>query len=183
MARIARSLTVSDGVSGGTARRVGGVAYRAVAASTAITGTTETEANFSEKYTIPAFSLAGGSVIRVRAQGIHTATTGAETHDILLKLGSTTVASKLTIDPADNDIFYLEAIIQIRTSGSSGTFVAAGTIATGATGSAAPAAFFKASTAVDTTAALDVAIAIDRQAAATDADSARLDLFVVEVIG
>ncbi len=122
-------------------------------------------------------------MIRVRAQGIHTATTGAETHSIGLALGSTTIVSKAAVDPATSDLFFIDATITIRTAGASGTMVATGLIATGASGSAAPAAFLLASTAVDTTGALVLGVFIDRQGTATDSDSARLDILAVDIVG
>jgi hypothetical protein len=178
------TVTTTDGVTSGTARRVGGVAYRSVAASAAITGTTETDTAFDAKYPIPADTLKAGTVLRVRAQGIYTATTGNETHTLALKIGSTALCSLTLIDPADNDLFYFDAVIQIRTAGAGGTMVACGTALTQAAtavGTAKP--WFIGSTAVDTTGAMDLAVFMDRQGTATDSDSARLDIFVVEVIG
>lgn len=157
-------------------------AYHQTAASAAITGTQEAETNFDKNVTIKANTLKVGSRIKIRAQGIHTATTLAETHTILLKLGTVTVASKAAIDPANNDIFYFDFEVIVRTIGAAGTIVGCGLIATGAGGSAAPAAAFLASTALDTTVDNVAAVAIDRQAAATDTDSARLDFLSVEVI-
>lgn len=155
--------------------------YAAVAASTAITGATETATLFSPQFSVPAGALEAGSVLRIRAQGIHTATTDAETHTIALKLGSITIASVAAVDPANDDMFYFDAIVVIRTAGASGTLVATGTLmaaAATAAGDAAP--FLLASTAIDTTAAHIVGVEIDRQASATDGDSARLDILVVE---
>lgn len=178
------AITTTDGIASGTARRVGGVAYVSTAASTAITGTTETETLFSTQYSLPANSLSAGSVIRVRAQGIHTATTGSETHSIILKIGSVAVCTIAAVDPADNDIFWFDATIVCRTNGATGTIVAAGTaMAAAATAAGDAAPFFLASTTLDTTGANIIGVAIDRQATATDSDSARLDVLVVEVIG
>lgn len=154
------------------------------AASAAITGTTETDTAFDQAFPIPANRLRAGSIVRVRAQGVHTATTGSESHTIALKLGSTVIASAASVDPANSDIFYFDAEIVVRTAGSSGTMVAAGTVlSTGASGTGTAKAFALASTALDTTAEKIVAVYIDRQASATDADSARLDFLTVEVIG
>lgn len=178
---VASRMTTTDGVSGGTARVVGGRAYSAVAASSAITGATETEANFDSNYTIPADTLKAGTVISYDFQGIHTATTGNETHDILVKLGGTTIASKSTIDPADNDIFAGHCTITIRTAGAGGTMVALCSMGFGASGSTSPQHYYLASTAVNTTVTNVAAIAIDRQGAATDGDSARLDIMNVRV--
>lgn len=174
-------VTTTDGVAAGTARVVGGRAYSAVAASTAITGATETEANFDSSYSIPADTLKAGTVLSYDFQGIHTATTGTETHDILVKLGSTTIASKATIDPANSDIFSGRCSVTIRTAGVGGTMVGTCQMSFGASGTAAPVEYYLPETAVDTTGALVAAIAIDRQGAATDGDSARLDIMNVRI--
>lgn len=178
-----KAVTTTDGVASGTARKVGGLASASIAASTAITGTTETETNFSTTYSLPANSLKAGTVVSIRAQGIHTATTDAETHTILLKLGSTTLASFSAVDPADGDIFYFDFEFVCRTNGATGTIVGCGVggAVTPVTGTAK--AIHLASTTIDTTAALVIAVAIDRQASATDGDSARLDYLRVTVHG
>lgn len=176
-------LSTTDGVASGTARRVGGGAHRSVAASTAITGATETETNFDTTYTMPADTLKAGTRVRIRAQGIHTATTGSEDHTILLKLGSTTLASKAAINPADNDLFYFDFELVCRTAGASGTIVGCGVLGTGPSGTGTVNPLLLASTTFDTTAAAIIAVAIDRQASATDGDSARLDILNVDIIG
>jgi len=177
------ALTTTDGVASGTARKVGGGAFCQVAASTAITGETETDVAFDQTYTVPANTLKPGTRIRVRAQGIHTATTGTEDHTIALKLGSITIASAAAVDPANNDLFYFDAEIVCRTAGATGTLVACGSLAVGASGTGALVGFLKASTTVDTTAANILGVYIDRQGTATDSDSARLDVLTVDVIG
>lgn len=185
-------VTTTDGVASGTARVVGGVAASLVAASTPITGTQENETNFDTTYTLPANSLKVGTRIRIRATGIHTATTGTETHTILVKLGSVTIAATGNIDPATNDIFRIDFEFVVRAIGATGTIIgdgicqfgarAAALAATGthllATGSGGTS-----TTTVDTTVANVIAIAIDRQATATDGDSARLDRLTVDVTG
>jgi hypothetical protein len=153
------------------------------AASTAQLGTVETDVALDTTATVPAGRLKVGSVIRVRAQGIHTLTTGAETHTMALKIGSTTVASQAAIDPADNDLFYFDAVFVIRTIGASGTFVATGAQAHGVPGTVTAKPFLKASTAIDTTVDQIVGVYIDRQGTATDTDSCRLDILFVEVLG
>ena len=177
-------LTTTDGVASGTARIVGGLAYVNTAASDPITGATETETLFSTQYSLPANSLKAGTVVRVRAQGIHTATTGSENHSMILKIGSVAVTTMATVDPANNDIWYFDAVIICRTAGASGTIVASGTqLAQAQTGVGTAKPFFLASTTIDTTGANIIGVAIDRQASATDSDSARLDVLTVEVIG
>lgn len=169
-------------VSPGVDCRVPCLIGASVAASTAITGATETQTAFDKKATIAPNVLEAGSVIRIRAQGIHTATTGSETHDMLLTIGSVTIASKTGINPADNDIFWFDQVVVVRDIGATGHIVAAGTMMFGASGGGTAAATALASTAIDTTAALDIQVQIDRQGTATDSDSARLDLLVVELV-
>lgn len=161
---------------------VSGTAYANTAASAAITGTTETKAAFDAKKTIAANTLKAGAVIHIVAQGIHTATTGAETHSISLEIGGLSITANATVDPADNDIFAFEAWLIVRTIGASGTVVGYGRKRVGATGTA-EVPFILASSTLDTTAANDVAVYIDRQATATDSDSARVDVMIVEVGG
>lgn len=154
-----------------------------VAASTAITGATETETAFDQAVSIPANLLEAGTVLRVRAQGIYTSTTGSETHSLIVKIGATTIVTLATIDPANSDIFYFDLLVQVRTAGETGTLVATGTVlaqAQTAVGTAKP--VFLASTAIDTTVANSVAVYIDRQGTATDSDSARLDILTVEAV-
>lgn len=173
-----RTVVVND-----TPLRLGGLLGVSVAASTAITGETETQASFSTTVTIPANTLKAGSRVKIRAQGIHTAATGSETHTLLLLLGSTTLVSKASIDPAANDVFVVDFELVVRTAGGSGTMVGAGSLGLGASGSGSMYPVYLASTAIDTTAAQIVAVAIDRQASATDGDSARLDILSVEITG
>lgn len=181
--RITSHLITTHGLVDGPDRIVGGLVEASVAASTAITGATETQANFDTSYAIPANTLQAGTIVKVRAQGIHTATTGTETHTILLVLGSTTLCSEAAIDPANNGVFYVDFELVIRTAGATGTMVGCGLMAVGVAGTGTGKVVHLASTAVDTTGALTLAVAIDRQASATDGDSARLDYFRVEIIG
>ncbi len=151
-----------------------------VAASTAITGATETVASFDTTVTVPANAMQAWTVLHVKGQGTYTATTGTETHDLLLKLGTTTLVTKATVDPATGQFFMFDFTVNIRTAGGSGTMVGHGlSMGAGGNGSGTTVADFLASTAIDTTAAQVVSVAIDRQASATDGDSARLDQLVV----
>lgn len=177
-------LTTTDGVASGINRIVGGVVYTATAASAAITGATETETLFDSQISLPANTLKAGTTVRIRAQGIHTATTGAETHSMILKIGSVAITTMAAIDPVDNDIFYFDCTLVCRTAGAGGTVVATGVqLAQAASGVGTAKPFALASTVLNTTGANIVGVAIDRQAAAVDSDSARLDVLVVEVLG
>jgi hypothetical protein len=123
-------LTTTDGVSSGTARTVGGLAYVSTAASTAITGTTTAAQEFSTKYTIPPNTLKAGTVVKVRAQGIATATTSTDGVSYKLCIGGsggTAILTAANTDAADNDTFQMEATIVCRTAGTTGTMVATGT--------------------------------------------------------
>ena len=162
---------------------LGGVVYSSVAASAAHTATT-TEALFDKQYSIPANTLKAGTVIKVRFQGIATSTT-AETITVKLYLGGlsgTAILTGTATDPANNDIFTGEAMIQIRTAGASGTFVAvaSGNIVPAATLVAVPVYQITASTAIDTTAAQVVGVGCDWSGNSAS-NSARLDLMVVEI--
>lgn len=184
-------LTTTDGVASGTARIVGGIADSDPAASTAVTGATETITNFdTAEYTLPAASLKVGTMVRIRAGGIYTATTGTENHIFAVRAGSTTIGATGNIDPATNDVFDIEFTFVCRATGASGTIVGSGVCRSGPRATASPATHLMATgsaatstTTVDTTGSLVLAVAVDRQATATDGDSMRLDWFTVEVIG
>lgn len=181
--QVKQRLTTTDGVASGTARVVGGRAYSATAASTAIDGTQEAQTAFDANYTLPANTLKAGSIVRFAAFGKYTATTGAETHTLAVKLGSTTLFTSGNIDPSNNDYFRVTGEICVRTAGGAGTCVGWATMTNAASGAASqPTSFFLDSTALDTTAANLLAVYLDRQGTATDSDSARLDHLHVEVI-
>lgn len=163
---------------------LGGVVYGSTAASAAHTNTT-TEALFDVQYSIPANTLVAGSVIKVRFQGIATATNSTDTLTIKLYIGGlsgTAVLTGTATDVADNNIFTGEALIQIRTAGASGTLVAvaSGNIVPAATRVAVPVYQITASTAIDTTAAQVIGVGAD-WSAQSSSDSARLDIMVVEI--
>lgn len=159
---------------------VGALIGASVAASTAITGATETETNFSTTATLPANAAQAGTVLHIVAMGKYTATTGAETHDLKLKIGSTAIATISSINPANDDYFVFDVWVTVRTAGGSGTMVAVGSaMGAGASGTGTSVNVALDSTALDTTAAQTIAVAIDRQASATDGDSARLDILTV----
>ena len=195
--RLRQPATVSDGITSGTNKRVGGVASSSSAASDTITGTTEVETNFDVNYTLPANSVRVGSVVKIHASGIHTATTGAETHDMMLKWGVVDLVEATGIDPADNNVFCFDLVMSVRTIGAgaggstvvgSGYFFSAAAIREDTAVPAAQCSGLFLGSAASSTAAVRtdadqvLACAIDRQAGAADADSVRLDQFIVEVI-
>lgn len=162
----------------------GGVVYRTVAAGTALTGSsTET---LLGSYSIPADTLKAGTVVKVRFQGIATATNSTDTLTIKLYIGGLSGTALLTgtaTDVANNNIFAGEALIQIRTAGASGTLVAVGTHTDvpAASGTATHGICeITASTTVDTTAAQVVGVGA-AWSTTSGSNSCRLDILVVEI--
>jgi hypothetical protein len=166
---------------GTLAKAASGYLANTAAASTAITNT-NTETAFSNgTVTIPANTLKVGDVIRVRAQGIATATNSTDTLTVKLKIGSDVVAATAALDVADNDIFVIDASIVIRTIGATGTFVATGFQIIGPPATATAKPFSKASTTIDTTAAQTLSITATWSVASTS-NSVRMDVFLVEEV-
>ena len=119
-------VTTTDGVSSGTAKVVGGLAYSNTAASTAVTSTA-TETLFDTSYTIPANTLKAGTVIKMRWQGIATGTANTDTLTVKAYIGGlsgTALCAGTATDVANNAIFSGETTLICRTAGASGTFVA-----------------------------------------------------------
>jgi hypothetical protein len=183
-------VTTTDGVASGTARKVGGLVAATTAASTAQTGTVETRVVFDQSYTMPANTLKAGTLVKVRAIVMHTATTGTETYTLAVALGSTDIAVTGNLTQNDNGFDLIEFELVCRAAGGSGTVIGAGTVTSSARAAAVTATHglfsgsaATATTTIDTTASQVVGIAIDRQGSATDGDSARLDYLTVEIIG
>lgn len=163
---------------------LGGVVYSSTAASTALTASS-TETLLDTSYSIPANTLVAGSVIKLRFQGIATATNSTDTLTIKLYIGGlagTAVLTGTATDATNNDIFTGEALIQIRTAGASGTFVsvASGNIIPAATRVAVPVFQITASTTIDTTAAQVVGVGA-KWSTTSGSNSCRLDMMVVEI--
>lgn len=156
-----------------------GLVYSAEAASTAVTNTT-TETKFDKSVTLPANTLKVGDVIKVRAQVIATSTNSTDTLDIQLRLNTTDVIATGAVDVANNDIAIIDFELVIRTVGASGTYVGAGYVSLGAAGTVTAKAQFKASTAIDTTAAQEVNVSATWSVASAS-NSCRLDILNVEI--
>jgi hypothetical protein len=152
----------------------------AVAASTAISNTA-TQTAFDQAVTIPANTLRVGDVIRVVAQAIATATNSTDTLNVTLRIGTQDVIATGAVDVANSDVAVITADLVIRTIGASGTFVAAGLTAIGAAGTATARPQIRASTAIDTTAALSVN-ATATWSVANAGNSVRLDVMDVQLI-
>jgi hypothetical protein len=156
------------------------VVASSAAASSAVTNTT-TETNFDTTATIAANSLAAGSVLRIKWQGIATATNATDTLTIRVKVGSTAVLATAAVDVADDDIFGGYFDVVIRTVGTGGTMVGNGIYQDPDAAATALKMKNLASTAVDTTAAITVAISAEWSVASAS-NSCRLDLFSVDLI-
>ncbi len=186
------ALTTTDGVASGTARKVGGLGYAAVADSTAVTSTA-TETAFDALYAIPANTLKAGTVLKIRWAGQVTAANGTDTGIFKLYLATNTTAGSVagtafvtssTTDMTANDIVMGETLVQIRTAGASGTLVAASnfTKVEAATAVATTVAVVTNSTAVNTQ--LQQTVAVTCTFNSTNAgNSAKLMVMAVEVIG
>jgi predicted RecA/RadA family phage recombinase len=157
--------------------------YSADGASNSVLNTT-TETAFNKSVTIPAGRLKKGDVIRVRGQGIVTSQNAADTLTVQLKLGGTAgvqIATTGAVDPATNDLVYLEADLVVRTVGVGGTIVATGLQALGTPGTVTGKPFLKASTVVDTTITQDLVVTATWSAASAS-NVVRLDIFDVEFL-
>lgn len=164
--------------------QLGGNLYETTAASTALTNTI-TETVFSNgSYSIPANFLQAGDILHVRAQGIATATNATDTLNAKLYLGGltgTNIVATGALDVANGDEFLIDAYIEFRTIGASGTFIANGTDVIGTPGTATAKPFLLGSTAVDTTAAQAIAVS-GTWSVANAGDSCRLDYMTVDLI-
>jgi hypothetical protein len=153
------------------------------AAGTALSNsTTETALG---AVTIPANSLQVGSLIRVRYQGIATATNSTDTLAVKLYIGGltgTALISHAATDVANNDVFLGEYSITVRTIGSSGTMVGVGTYKSvpAAEGTMTIKDDILASTTLDTTADKDITVS-GTWSVASASNSCRLDFLTVEV--
>lgn len=162
---------------------LGGVVSNIVAASSAHTSTT-TEALLAS-YSIPAATLVAGSTIEVEWAGIATGTTNTDTLTVKLYIGGlsgTVVATGTATDIANNACFFGRTLIQVRTAGDSGTFVAysAHSKVPAASLTASPVFELIASTAINTNAAQVVGVGLDWSTADTT-NSARVDIFAVKI--
>jgi hypothetical protein len=175
--------TTTDGVASGTARVIGGTAFNAVVASSAV-ASTSVETLFDQSYSIPAGTLKAGTLVKIKFQGIATTTVGSDTLIIKAYIGGlsgTALVTSSTTDAVNNDIFAGEATLVVRTAGNSGTFVGSSsfTKVEGASGTASRVDFITASTAVNTNAAQVVGVSATWNTA--NANSCRLDILAVEI--
>lgn len=168
----------------GSPKLLGRLLYTNTAASTAVTNTT-TETAFDTKYSVPANMLKAGNLIKIRYQGIATATNATDTLAVKLYIGGlsgTALISHAATDVANNDVFQGEYELIIRTIGASGTVVGCGTAKSvpAAEGTATYKDDILASTTIDTTAAQEIAVSA-AWSVANAGNSCRLDFMRVEL--
>jgi hypothetical protein len=159
--------------------------YASVAASTALTASS-TETEFDQSYTIPGNLLQVGSLLRIRYQGIATATNSTDTLTAKLYIGGkagTALQASAATDVANNNIFAGEFYMAVRTIGATGTIVGWGSYvsALAASGTATMVVGILASTTLDTTAAQKIAVS-GQWSTTSASNSARLDYMSVEIL-
>jgi hypothetical protein len=155
--------------------------FTSVVASTAVTNTT-TETLFDQSFTIPANMLAAGDRLKIKAQGSAPATNSTDTLTAKLYIGGLAgllIASTGALDVANNDAFFIDADLTIRTAGVSGTVVGTGWITIGTPGTATAKQFVLASSTLDTTASKVVGVSAT-WSVANAGDSCRLDMLDIE---
>jgi len=160
------------------------VAFTNTAASTAVTNTV-TETLFDQFCTIPAKHLQPGQLIKIRYQGIATATNSTDTLTIKLYIGGltgTALISHAATDVANNDVFQGEYELIIRTIGSSGTMVGVGSYKSvpAAEGTMTIKDDILASTTIDTTTSKVIGVSAT-WSVANAGNSCRLDFLKVEL--
>lgn len=176
-----RAFADIDSASG--PKSLGRLAFANVAASTAVTASS-TETLFDQKHTIPKNSLIAGELIKIRFQGIATATNSTDTLTIKAYIGGllgTALISMAAQDVANNDVFQGEYELIMRTIGASGTMVGVGSFKSipAAEGTMTIKDDILASTAIDTT--VDQDIGVSATWSTTNAgNSCRLDFLRVE---
>lgn len=179
------AMTTTDGVSSGTARKIGGVASCITAAGTSHTNSTD-EAVLAS-YTIPANTIKAGTFVRCRFLARVTADNGATTLTGRLRLGATTLTGtelivSSAVDTGSGHIFEGEFVLVGRAApGAAAAVVGCGSFADpGAAGGTRITANLN-STNFATNGALRLELTADWSAA--DANAVQAEIFVVEVIG
>ena len=180
------SMFLDHGGPSGSQMHVGGQAATKTAATTLTNSTTQT---LLDSCAIPANSLVAGSTIRVKSMGIATATNSTDTLQITLGLGPTATAlasreeilATDAVDAVNNDVFYIDAVIQVRTVGTGGTAVAMVQYQDPDAVATTSKRILKASFTLNTTVANTLAVS-GQWSVANAGNSMRSDLFVVDIV-
>lgn len=156
------------------------IAYSATAASAEVENTTD-ETAFDKSKTLDGSQFAAGDVIRIRAQGVVVDNNSTDTLTVKLYLGTEEIVSTGAVDVADGDIFYIDCDIVVRTTGATGTIVAAGVVGLGVIGTVTAKPFLKAQATEDISG--NVAVALKATWSVAHADNeVRLDILNVQVL-
>jgi len=167
---------------GANSYRVGGIAYTNTAASTTVGGAAS-ETLFDVNYTIPANTLAAGTLVKIRYVGFGVTGIGTDTFAHKLYIGGsggTALISSAAAQLATNATFTGEFELICRTAGTTGTFVGFGTYKqSSAEGTMTVKDDYQASTTINTQATQQIAVTGTWNT--TNANSARLDLLRIEI--
>ena len=181
------TLFVDHGGASGKKMAVGGQASQTVAASPTHTNSDAEVA--LEFYAIPAKTLVVGSTIRVSGAGIAPGTNATDTLQIFLRLGPTATAlasreallTTAAIDATNNDIWFIDGIIQVRTTGATGTAVAMISYQDPDATGTAPKKILKAQFTLNTTVETTLSMSAI-WSAANAGNQCRADMFVVDIV-
>jgi hypothetical protein len=186
---VGKRLTTTDGIASGDAIIVGGRLYTQTSASTAITATAS-ETTFDQAvYEVKANTLTAGKILRIKGQGIATATNASDTLTIKVKIGGTTtnttgdvLIQTAAVDVANNDIFaFAFDLIPRAAPGATAACVGHGHYTLGGGGAGAVYWTNLASTNLATNGALPVKVTAT-WSSNNAGNSCRMDVFSVEVI-
>lgn len=121
-------LTVTDGVTGGTARVVGGLAFSTTADSATVTGNGAAQ-SFNQSYSIPANTLGSGSTALITGCVRRTGINGGDTATVLVRVGGTAYLTSVAVAAAAGDRCSFSLSITSRAApGGAVTVVGAGQI-------------------------------------------------------
>lgn len=178
----ATTVTATNLNVGANSYRAVGLAYSNTAAATTVGGTSA-ETLFDVNYTIPANTLAAGTVVNVRYAGFGVTGSGTDTFAHKLYIGGSGGTAILTAGAAQlatNSTFTGECELICRTAGTTGTFVSFGTYKqSSAEGTMTVKDDYTASTTLNTQA--NQAVVVTGTWNNANTTSARLDLFRVEI--
>lgn len=107
-------MTTTDGVTGGTARVMGGRLFSTTADSAVITGNGAAQTFADQVCTINQNTLKSGSVVKVRGAVRRTGINGADTAQVLIRLGATVYVQSAAFAAAAGDRCVFEAVFTSR---------------------------------------------------------------------
>jgi len=154
----------------------------AITAASGPVSNTAVETDFDQTLTLPAGILTQGSVLKIRAQGIATATNSTDTLTVKLYIGSTLVASSAAVDVANDDTWLFDFSLTARAAAAaSAACVGCGIGTLGTSGTATMKHFSLASTNFATNGTLTIKMSAT-WSNASSGNSCRLDVLAVEVV-